>query len=145
MSHVPYSRRHLCFGWWSVLVFLTLGGVLEALHGFKVGWYLDVSNEARRLMWTLAHAHGVLLGLVHVGFGLTVRLLPVAEASWKRWASSCLIGASVLLPGGFFLGGLVTHGGDPGLAILLAPPGALLLLIAIVLIARATGSIDESS
>ena len=62
-----YVRRHLRFGWWSVLVFLTLGTALEVMHGFKVDWYLNVANETRRLMWTLAHAHGVLLGLVHRG------------------------------------------------------------------------------
>ena len=28
----------------------------------------------RRLMWTLAHAHGTLLGLVHIAFAVTVRM-----------------------------------------------------------------------
>ena len=70
---VDYTRRHLRFGWWSLLVFLTLGFTLELLHGFKVGMYLDASNETRRLMWTLAHAHGSLLGLIHVLFGLSLR------------------------------------------------------------------------
>ena len=44
-----YAMRHLRFGWWSLLVFATLGLVLESLHGFKVRAYLDVSNETRRL------------------------------------------------------------------------------------------------
>ena len=35
---------------------------------------------------------------------------------------------SVLLPGGFLLGGLVIHGGDPGIGIYLTPIGAALLL-----------------
>ena len=39
------SRHHLRFGWWSLLVFLSLGIALETLHGFKIGWYLDVANE----------------------------------------------------------------------------------------------------
>jgi hypothetical protein len=134
----PYVARHLRFGWWSLLVFLFLGLTLETLHGFKVGWYLDVSNETRRLMWTLAHAHGALLGLVHIAYAVTLRTLDAEEASWQRWASSCLIGASVLLPGGFFFGGVVTHAGDPGVAIVLAPPGALLLITAVILIARGT-------
>lgn len=38
-------RRHLRFGWWSLWCFLTLGLVLEGMHGFKVRWYLDESNE----------------------------------------------------------------------------------------------------
>src|SRR6266404_454558 len=29
-------RRHLGFGWWTVLIFLTLGLVLETLHGLKI-------------------------------------------------------------------------------------------------------------
>ena len=135
-----YVTRHMCIGWWSLLAFLTLGGVLETLHGFKVGWYLDVSNEARRLMWTLAHAHGTLLGLLHIAFATTLRAQGVEEAPWRRWASSCLTGATILLPGGFFLGGLITYGGDPGLGVLLAPPGAALLVIAVLLTAKAVSS-----
>jgi hypothetical protein len=66
-------QRHLRFGWWTLLVFLTMGLVLEILHGFKAEAYLKVSNETRRLMWTLAHAHGTLLGLVNIAFAMTVR------------------------------------------------------------------------
>ena len=131
------SRRHLRFGWWSLLCFLSLGAVLEALHGFKVGWYMDVANEARRHLWTLAHAHGTLLSLVHVAFGLTVPLTPAWKPGSKRVASRCLVGASILLPGGFLLGGLVVHGGDPSLGILLLPVGAVLLFAAVLLTARA--------
>ena len=58
---MDYARRHIRFGWWSLLVFASAGLVLESLHGFKVRAYLDTSNETRRLMWTLAHAHGTLL------------------------------------------------------------------------------------
>src|SRR5207247_1373670 len=115
---------------WSLLLFLTLGILLEALHGFKAAWYLGAAHETRRLMWTLAHAHGVLLGLVHIAFGLTQEKLPVAFAAGRRLASMFLMGATVLLPGGFFLGGLVTYAGDPGIGVLLVPPGALLLLAA---------------
>ena len=68
-----YAHRHLRFGWWSMLVFAGLGLLLETLQGFKVGAYLDVSNETRRMLWRLAHAHGTLLGVVHVLFGLTLR------------------------------------------------------------------------
>lgn len=133
----PYVRRHLRIGWWSLLVFLSLGIVLEALHGLKIGWYLAVSNETRRLMLTLAHAHGVLLSLVHIGFALTLRTLPDDGGGWRRTASSCLVAAAVLLPGGFFLAGLRTYGGDPGIGILLVPVGALALVIAVFLTARA--------
>ncbi len=135
-----YSRRHLRFGWWSLLVFLTLGMALESLHGFKVGWYMDASNETRRHLWTLAHAHGTLLSLIHVAFGLTLLRVPEWTERWRSVGSRCLIGATILMPGGFFLGGLVFHAGDPGLGILLLPLGAALLFAAVGLTARAQGS-----
>ena len=142
-SVVDYSKRHLRFGWWSLLCFLTLGFVLELLHGFKVGLYLDVSNETRRLMWTLAHAHGALLGLVHLLYALCLRLFPGLAAGSQRPISLSLIGASLLLPGGFFLGGVRFYSGDPGLGILAVPVGATLLAIAVFLVARGVGSLDQ--
>ena len=56
---------------WSLLVFLSLGGGLETLHGLKIGWCVDVGNEMQRLMFTLAHAHGTALALVNIAAGLT--------------------------------------------------------------------------
>ncbi|MGE0787584.1 MAG: hypothetical protein AB7S26_18055 [Sandaracinaceae bacterium] len=131
-------RYHLAFGWWSLLVFLSLGIGLEALHGFKVGEYLDADNEVRRLTWTLAHAHGALLGLVHVAFGATLSIVQRAEEPWNpRTASRSLSAASVMLPLGFFLGGFGTAGGDPGIGIVFVPIGALALFIAVLLTALA--------
>jgi len=130
-------RRHLRFGWWSLALFVALGATLESLHGFKVGMYLNSSNETRRLLWTLAHAHGTLLGLLNIGFAATVSLLPEWTAGSLRIASGSLLASTALLPAGFFLGGVYIHDGDPGLAITLVPPGALLLLVAVVLAARA--------
>src|SRR5690349_15957086 len=124
----PYSPsmlplRHLRFGYWGLLLFLTLGLGLEALHGFKLGLYLDVSNESRRLAWRLAHAHGTLLSLLHVAFGLTLasRFAPPARVAER--ASRLLVAATLLLPGGFILGGFFIHGGDPGLGVALVPFG----------------------
>jgi hypothetical protein len=132
-----YLRAHLRYGWWSLLVFLSLGIVLEALHGFKVGWYLNVSTQTRRLLFTLAHAHGTLLGLVHIAFGITVAQLPGWGGTLRKAASACLMAATLLLPGGFFLGGLIIYHGDPGLGILLVPLGAFLLLLSVLLCASA--------
>jgi len=137
-ADIDYARRHLRFGWWSLFVFATLGLTLELLHGFKVRVYLDVSNETRRLMWTLAHAHGTLLALVHVIAGLTMRSGAIVKRPALPLISTCLIGASVLLPGGFFLGGIAFYSGDPGLGVILVPAGAVLLLFAIYRLARAT-------
>jgi len=128
-------RHHLRWGWLSLLVFLTMGAVLEALHGFKVGYYLDVAHETRRHMWTLAHAHGTLLGLVHVALAATWAWRPDGRAGRRRVASVCLTSAGLLMPAGFLLGGVFIHAGDPGLGILLVPLGALLLFTAVALVA----------
>jgi len=135
-----YVRRHLLCGWWSLLIFLSLGLVLEGLHALKVGFYLNVSNETRRLLWTLAHAHGTLLALVHVLFGATLNLLPLWNPRLRGLASSCLMAAGVLIPAGFFLGGSVIYAGDPGLGILLVPLGGILLFVAVLLTARGASS-----
>jgi len=135
---MDYARRHLRFGWWSLLLFATIGLVLESLHGFKVRAYLDVSNDTRRLMWTLAHAHGTLLAVINILFGLTLRVATPAAMPRVRLMSAALIGAGILLPAGFFLGGTAFYGGDPGLGVLLVPIGGVLLLLAVFSIARAT-------
>src|SRR5438309_6547007 len=128
-----HSDRNLRFGWWSLLVFLSLGGVLETLHGFKIGWYVDVGNETRRLMFTLVHAHGTLLALVNIAAGLTARI--VERFTLRPSVSFALIWAAILLPAGFFLGGIVIYGGDPGLGVWLVPVGALLLFYSVARIA----------
>ena len=129
------ARRHLIFGWWALLTFLALGLVLEALHGFKIGFYLDVDHSTRRLMWTLAHAHGTLLALVNLAFAFTVERVRWT-AGVLRLASRCLFAATSLMPLGFFLGGIDIRGGDPGLGIGLVALGGLLLLVGVLAAAR---------
>jgi hypothetical protein len=131
-----YAARHRRFGWWSLLVFVTFGLVLETLHGFKLDAYLNLSNETRRLLWTLAHAHGTALAIVNILFGLGLERAGVPRLRQIGVISTSLIAASLLLPGGFFLGGVTYYEGDPGLGILLVPPGAVLLIAALFLIAR---------
>jgi hypothetical protein len=130
---VQLTDRNLRFGWWSLLVFLSLGALLETLHGFKIGWYVDVGNETRRLMFTLAHAHGTLLAVVNIAAGLTVRT--VERSTLRPSVSFSLIWAAILLPAGFFLGGIVIYDGDPGLGVWLVPIGAALLFYSIARIA----------
>ena len=137
---VDYARRHLRIGWWWLLTFAALGLALEAFHGFKVSAYLDVSNETRRLMWRLAHVHGTLLGVVHILFGLTVKVMGEAAISRVRSTSSALQWAGILLPAGFFLGGVRFYSGDPGLGVLLVPIGAVLLLLALWQMAASLGN-----
>ena len=133
LPEVQLADRNLRFGWWSLLVFLSLGAILEALHGFKIGWYVDVGNETRRLMFTLAHAHGTLLALVNIVAGLSGRI--VERFTLRSSVSFALIWAAVLLPAGFFLGGIVIYDGDPGLGVWLVPVGAALLFYGIARIA----------
>ncbi len=132
-SLMQKSDRNLRFGWWSLLVFLSLGGALETLHGFKIGWYVDVGNDMRRLMFTLAHAHATALALVNIAAGLTAR--GIERFTIRPSVSFCLIWAGLLFPIGFFLGGIVTYGGDPGLGIWLVPVAALLLFYSVARIA----------
>lgn len=140
MAKSPFDRntryvfRHLGFGWGTLLLFLSLGMVLEAMHAFKIGWYVDESNTARHWMWTLAHTHGTLLALVHIAFAVTLRALP-ENVRLQRFASPCLLGASVLLPGGFLAGGVVLRGGGPELGFLLVSIGAVLLVAAVLVTA----------
>ena len=127
------SMQHLRFGWSGLLVFAALGVALEALHAWKVGAYLGVDNETRRLMWTLAHAHGVGLSLLQIAYAASLRLMAAAPT---QLTSRLFHAATVLVPLGFFLGGVNTYEADPGFGILLVPVGALALLIALGSVVR---------
>ena len=131
-QEIDFVWRHLRWGWWALLGYLTVGMALETMHGFKLGWYLNTDNETRRLMFTLGHAHGVLLGILNLGFAFTQKVFGKQGASTPRLASQTLIAATILLPLGFLLGGINVYGGDPGLGILLVPIGAVLLFIAVL-------------
>ena len=128
-------RRHLAFGWWALAGFTALGLVLEAAHGLKLGWYLDVTNATRRLSLTLGHAHGALLGLVNIAFALSLRHARLSPLALAR-ASFALRAVTLLMPLGFLLGGVAFYAGDPGFAIVLVPPAGALLVVALVTIAR---------
>jgi hypothetical protein len=129
----PAIRSVLRTGWLLLAISLPFGVTLEALHGFKVQAYL--ASEMRREMWRLAHAHGTLLGilcLVFAALGESHVPAPIRRpvATMIRWGA-------VLMPLGFFLGGILNSEGDPSLGILLVPPGALLLVVALARLAVA--------
>lgn len=134
------AATHYRFGWWLLFVFATLGLVLESLAGLRVAWYVDVVNETRRTMFRLAHAHGTLLAIINVVFALAVDSRLGGSLRRRAAVSSTLRAATLLLPLGFFAGGVVIHDGDPGLGILLVPVGALLLLWAVASVARAASA-----
>ena len=130
------ARRHHQVGWWGLLVFLSLGIALETLHGFKIGLYLDPPHQLRRLLWTLAHAHGALFALVHIAFAAGLERFGVWSEARLKLASFFLIDALLLMPAGFFLGGVAPSEVDPWWpGIMLVPFGAGFLLAAVALIA----------
>jgi hypothetical protein len=137
------AERHHFAGWVLLLVFVSLGAVLESLHGFKIGFYLDVSHQVRREMWTLAHAHGTLLAICQILFALGLQRFGRWSTGSLRLASFFLLDAAVLMPLGFFLGGIGHAEGDPSLGVVLVPIGAVLLIVAVALIARSAWPVAE--
>lgn len=133
MTDPSPAHKNLRFGWIAVLVFATLGLLLESMHLLKLPLYMEA--QIRRELWTLAHAHGTLLGLVNVVFGLYGQQLNIAAA---RRASALLRTAAILMPAGFLLGGIGNPETDPSLAIVLVPVGALMLIAAAAMAAFST-------
>ena len=123
----PDVRRALVTGFSLLAVSIPFGVTLEALHGFKVEAYL--ASEMRREMWRLSHAHGTLLGILCLVFAaLAERHIPKKA---RHSVTLQLTAGALLMPIGFFLGGILNSEGDPSLAIVLVPVGALLLVSAL--------------
>lgn len=121
-------KSTLRLGFLLLAISLSLGVSLEALHGFKVQAYM--ASEMRRELWRLAHAHGTLLGILCLVFA---SLAPrhIAEPSQRSISRQIMAGA-VLMPLGFFVGGILNSEGDPSIGIVLVPVGAALLIVALV-------------
>ena len=88
-------------------------------------------------MWTLAHAHGTLLGVLNLGFAFMVHMAGQWPEKPRGFSSAALRSATILMPAGFFLGGLFNYSGDPGLGIVLVPIGGILLFVSVLLTAMA--------
>ncbi|MFT4541628.1 MAG: hypothetical protein ACI835_004089 [Planctomycetota bacterium] len=123
----PSTRRTVVTGFFLLAVSMPMGLTLESLHALKVQVYLG--SVMRREMWTLAHAHGAMLGILCLVYG-SVAERWLSEGVGESTAKLVRFGA-IMMPIGFFLGGVGNHEGDPGLFILLVPIGALLLLLAL--------------
>ena len=113
----------ICQGWISLAAWIVFGLLIEGLIGFRSPALLD--DSVRREMFRLAHAHGTLLNLVLIAAAICARLGLVRLG---RVTSSGLRAAVILLPAGFLFAGIWHFKDDPGLAILLVPIGAVLLL-----------------
>lgn len=110
--------------WISLALWIAFGILLEGFNAFRSPAFLD--DAVRREMFRLAHAHGTLLNLVLLAAAICarldmIRLGPKTSAGMRA--------AVVLLPAGFFFGGLWHFKDEPGLGILLVPIGAVLLLV----------------
>lgn len=122
-------------GFFLLALSVPLGLTFEAMHALKVEVYLG--SATRREMWTLAHAHGGMLGLLLLAFASAAPgALPRAED--RARVARLLVPAAYLLPLGFFAGGVLNGEGDPSLGILLVPVGGVLLLTALLAAAGAS-------
>jgi hypothetical protein len=126
------ARVHELWGWTGLLVFAGLGLSLEMLHGVKASFLLDPEFHLRREMWRLAHAHGTLLSLVQLAFSSALARGRLTQGR-APLASAFLRGALVLLPAGFFLGGVAPSESDPWIGIWLVPVGAGVLLLGLAI------------
>ena len=118
----------LRLGFVLLAVSLSLGVTLEALHGFKVQAYL--ASEMRRELWRLAHAHGTLLAVLCLVFA-SLAERHITKAALRSISRQLMAGA-LLMPVGFFVGGILNSEGDPSLGIVLVPVGAAFLIVALV-------------
>ena len=133
------ARKHVRFGWLMLATFAIAGITLEGFHALKTGWYLEEAYETRRLLFTLGHAHGALLALINIVFGVVTAVLGGNLPRLLRVSRLLSVG-TVLLPAGFLLGGIGLYGADPGVGIYLVPIGALCVLAAFVIAAFSSGS-----
>jgi hypothetical protein len=113
----PHASRARAFGWALAALSASFGLLLESAHAFKWSAYLDA--PVARLMFTLAHAHGL---------GLALVVLVHALQPDPRGRGALMLGA-VLMPLGFFAGGVGVFESDPGVGVVLAPIGALSVLL----------------
>jgi hypothetical protein len=125
------AERLLRQGWISIAFWMSFGLLLEGLLGYKVPAYL--SDPQRRELFRLAHTHGTLLGVF-----LILAALVIAQGSQVAQPAvrALRIGAA-LMPLGFLLSGIWHPESDPGMAIWLVPPGALLVIYATISFALA--------
>jgi len=120
--------------WIGLAFWMSFGLLLEGLIGYRIPDYLN--DPQRRELFRLAHAHGGVLSLVllaaafGLGFGAT-------EA--PRKALLALRVGVVVMPLSFLLAGMWHYSNDPGLAIWLVAPAALLVIFGIVGLALALG------
>ena len=97
----------------------------------KTSGYMD--NPLRQNFFRAGHAHAGVIVIL----SLLCQVLADAATlpAWLLWIARIAVPlAAILIPAGFFLGGVSHSEGDPSPGVLLVPVGALLLFVAIWLI-----------
>jgi hypothetical protein len=122
-------------GWIALAFWMSFGLWLEGLLGYKVPAYL--SDPTRRELFRLAHTHGAVLALVLIAAAICFRQRLIQTQNFVEWVLRI---GTVLMPTGFLLAGIWHYEGDPGLAIWLVPPSALLIIFGIVCIVLSVNS-----
>ena len=112
---------------------MTFGLLLEGLIGYRIPDYL--SDPQRRELFRLAHAHGGILSLILLAAALGIGHGLTEPARGSVWALRVGV---VAMPLAFLVAGIWHYSNDPGLAIWLVPPAALLVIFGVVGMALTT-------
>jgi hypothetical protein len=127
-----WVKQALLQGWLSIAAWMTFGLLLEGFLGYKIPTYLQ--DQQRRELFRLAHTHGTFSGLLLLIAALATQRFSLAP---PRTAQLALRIGTVLMPLGFLIAGIWHYEGDPGLAIWLVPPAALMIIFGAVALAFA--------
>jgi hypothetical protein len=123
------------FGWTSLFVWAAFGLFLEGAQGFRLAPF--TMDELARTLVRLGHAHGVGLSLVVLVYASNGTPLLTHRDDGGASTGRLLRIAAMLVPAGFALSAIGHPEGDPNLAVLAVPLGALLLLAALASLAFA--------
>jgi hypothetical protein len=138
LARAVWARQAMFQAWLSIAIWMGFGLLLEGFLGYKIPIYLQ--DQQRRELFRLAHTHGTFLGLVLLAAAVVIQRLNISPPRAARAAIQLGTG---LMPFGFLVAGVWHSEGDPGLAIWLVPPTALLVIFGVVALALASRASDE--
>jgi hypothetical protein len=138
LRRAVWARQAMFQAWLSIAIWMGFGLLLEGFLGYKIPIYLQ--DQQRRELFRLAHTHGTFLGLVLLAAAVVIQRLNISPPRAARVAIQLGTG---LMPLGFLVAGVWHSEGDPGLAIWLVPPAALLVIFGAVAFALASRASDE--
>jgi hypothetical protein len=138
LHRAVWARQAMFQAWLSIAIWMGFGLLLEGFLGYKVPIYLQ--DQQRRELFRLAHTHGTFLGLVLLAAAVVIQRLNISPPRAARVAIRLGTG---LMPLGFLVAGVWHSEGDPGMAIWLVPPAALLVIFGVVALALASRASDE--